>query len=624
MSKIAICIGVGRAGSRAVRLPFLGGALNGARAFHAWAQALGYSSHLITDDDKDVTIDRLRDEIEAALPKKKTIGRLILYFAGHGLIREINQGLWLLSDWDTELRAVAVDGLQRRLCMYDIKQIAMFSDACRSLPQNYNTADLTADKVLGKGPNQTPAIPAIDSFIAAQDTKESYMVPGPTEADDRCLFSGVLLEGLWGLKKEAFSKLQPTIITSQSLGDYLRSEVPRVAQRYKRTLDPNVNYSFPQLEDVYFGDVAPATPAPQFGPWPTLEQVTAMTSSGVEASVEVIRRHAPRGSEDAFSADIVELSIDRPRTPRNTTPRPPKKPKKAGEALLKRIRAQKRPQSFETRSGFAVEGVDVKSVWTTADSRAGRKQQDSNWWHIGPPNASELVRPLPALIEFADHRFAAVAALPRFITSVLCDQRGVSALIYRPVGFPPDSNAAAEQAMATLENGALRPDLASDLATALRYNKHYDPVLGVISAYLYDSIGDIANIRRMAYYYIEHSQPVPYDIALLARIPARQVGDLLEVSVPAVDKSSPRTKAEEALSWTYEATSAANGVVGGLWPWMRQGWAFLDDSPYAGSSLIAPELEEVSRHLLPARFTTFNRDGANELAGLFGLASRST
>jgi hypothetical protein len=94
---------------------------------------------------------------------------LIIYFAGHGLIREAEEGLWLMSDWYNELRAVAVELLKRRLYKYQIDQIAIFADACRSLPTSIDIADLVADGVLGRGPSLVDTMPPIDKFIAAQD-----------------------------------------------------------------------------------------------------------------------------------------------------------------------------------------------------------------------------------------------------------------------------------------------------------------------------------------------------------------------------------------------------------------------------------------------------------------------
>jgi hypothetical protein len=144
------------------------------------------------------------------------------------------------------LRAVAVEPLKRRLYMHRIDQIGIFADACRKLPANINTADLTADALLGEGPELPSDTVAIDNFIAAQDGTRAFMIPGRAPDEDRCLFSGVLLEALWGTKQDAFSKVQRDRVTSRSLGAYLKTEVPRIAKSYRITMVPNVSPTFPR------------------------------------------------------------------------------------------------------------------------------------------------------------------------------------------------------------------------------------------------------------------------------------------------------------------------------------------------------------------------------------------
>src|SRR5690349_2379528 len=99
---IAIIIGV----ARSVPRKYLPGAINGAHAFKEWASAQGYETLLVTDETTDVTISSLKAEIETLLKASQDpIHRIIVYFAGHGLIRELEEGLWLLSNWRTSLRA---------------------------------------------------------------------------------------------------------------------------------------------------------------------------------------------------------------------------------------------------------------------------------------------------------------------------------------------------------------------------------------------------------------------------------------------------------------------------------------------------------------------------------------
>ena len=132
------------------------------------------------------------------------------------------------------------------------------------VPADIVSADLTADGFLGKGPGQRSGTVAIDKFIAAQDGTKTFTIPGRDPHDDRCLFSGVLLEGLWGTKPGAFSKLLPGKVTSRSLGAYLETEVPPIAERYEVTLQPSVSPTFPEDDDVlrrWAGDDATRIPA---------------------------------------------------------------------------------------------------------------------------------------------------------------------------------------------------------------------------------------------------------------------------------------------------------------------------------------------------------------------------
>lgn len=574
--EVALAIGVGDASP----LPYLSGAVNGARAFHDWASKLGYDSRLLTDADQPVTIPRLRLELESMLkPADPPIHRMVLYFAGHGLIREAEEGLWLLSDWNNELRAVAVEGLKRRLYMHNIQQIAIFADSCRSLPANISAADLCPDPVLGRGPVREQKPPAIDKFIAAQDGSATFMVPGLTSEQDRCLFSGVLMEGLWGTKPEAFSKLLKDKVTSRSLGTYLDAEVPKRAECYKRKLIPSVSPTFPEGDDIYFGSGVPPKP-PAFPEWPA-----PGAGAGMGGSVK-----------PTFKIAAV-----------------PKAP-----PLIKKMRRQPRPPTFETGAGFAVEGGSVIGVWTPAGVLAESHGQP-NWWRLRHRSDARLLTSAPVLIEFEDGIFAAATAMPGFIATALREPRGLSALIYRPGYAPADTAAAAESAIAAMEKGSLRAKDATDLAVQLRHEKHADPVLGVISAYLYDSIGDIENIRRMAFYYTYYGQPIPYDIALLAQLRGEWSDGVLLAQVPAVSRRDPRTEAEQRHEWTYSATPPAHGEVGGLWPWMRQGWTFLDDPATDGSTLVTPGLIELNRHLLSGRFTTLDTEGGRALARIFDL-----
>jgi hypothetical protein len=589
---VALAIGI----ANAKGLDYLGGAVNGAHAFHNWAAQCGYDSRLLTDEEQPVTIPRLRVELESLLaPPGEKIHRLLLYFAGHGLIREAEEALWLLSDWHVELRAVAVEALKRRIYMHNVEQIAIFADSCRTLPPNIVVADLCADFVLGRGPVIGPKKhPAIDKFVAAQDGSATFMVPGDAPTEDRCLFSGLLLESLWGLKPEAFSPVQKDKITSRSLGTYLETEVPRLAERYQRQLFPVCSPTFPDGDDIYFG-AEPRPAPPVFPPWPPPERIALVAA-------------AAAGDQGAHFGMLKETVV------------PTLGQSSRMIDLLERARQQQRADAVSISSGVATEGRPVKALWT-AQEIALQAFGRANLWGFVNRSDNWLHEAVPVLVEFDNGLFAATTAIPGFVATIACEDRGASALLYRSE-HEPIKESPAEAAIAAMENGALRSSDVTDLAVKLRQMKHIDPVLGVISAYLYDAIGDVDNIRRMAYYYVQHGQAIPYDIVLLAQIRGQWRGRLLWVDVPAVERKVPRTKAEARNGWTYGATTPVSGPVAGVWPWMRQGWSFLEDPIDVESTVIAPGLTEAIPYLSAARFATVTAAGAALLARIFGLNRR--
>jgi hypothetical protein len=241
----------------------------------------------------------------------------------------------------------------------------------------------------------------------------------------------------------------------------------------------------------------------------------------------------------------------------------------------------------------------------------------SGWWQFGDGPGGWST---PLLVDLDDGHVAATVAGQWFTTMLATSERwGVTGMVLQALYADPAHGAV--EAIAAMEHRAsLAPSRAIALATEARQEKHVDPVLGVISAYLYDAIGDTDSVRRMAWFYVQHGQPIPYDIALLGLLHGWVDGPELRVGIQAVAARDPRTPEEEANPWTHCATDQAQGVVAGRWPWMRQGWAFLEDPTDEESTLIHPALLEVGRkHLAPARFATVTAAGADILAQAFAL-----
>ena len=134
------------------------------------------------------------------------------------------------------------------------------------------------------------------------------------------------------------------------------------------------------------------------------------------------------------------------------------------------------------------------------------------------------------------------------------------------------------EALKGLSRGILNPSDATRIAGEVRYAKHLDPMMGLVAAYLYNATGDIDNLHRMAYYYLERRQPIPFDIALLGRLPLHATPFGFETEVPAVREVTKR--AEGAPDFTWNATPSMSGPVAGMTPVLRAGWPYLRRSSH--------------------------------------------
>jgi hypothetical protein len=442
--------------------------------------------------------------------------------------------------------------------------------------------------------------PSIDKFIAAQDGNATFVIPGLTPTEDRGIFSGLLIEGLWGTRVEAFSINDPNKITSRSLGEFLKSEVPKLAQRYDRTLDPSVSPTFPQGDDVYFVKGGNQV-SPQFPRWPSPQEIL---TSGVQLF------DLDRGTvNQTYPTEGATVYRSRP----ETSARRDNSAEIASEYNLNRTILD----HYGRQPGIAVGGGFTKAFWAPrnalATAQVERRYTRTIWINPG------LIESTPLLIEFDDGLFAAATILPGFFATALRVGRGISALTYYALNERPATQMLSETAILEMEHGPLAANAVFDYAVELRQEKHVDPVLGIVSAYLYDSIGDIESIRSMASYFVLKGQPIPYDLALLAQLRGALRNGKLVAHVPKVKERKSRTESEERNPWSYSETPEVDGKVSGFWPWMRQGWAFLDDPSDDGSTMVLKSVSKLIPFVRAGRFTALSPQGGAQLIEVLEL-----
>lgn len=287
-------------------------------------------------------------------------------------------------------------------------------------------------------------------------------------------------------------------------------------------------------------------------------------------------------------------------------------------ASIASFSAEPRPDRLDTGAAVVLTGATAKKFVagghaTAASSQGGHvltvrrsSAGPSPWW----TESNRLKNPLPLLIKLSTGDWVGSVAIPHFILSLGIGEGGAQTALFQNVMEPVSEEA--QRVMAQLAASGLAGDQTTEVVAALRRGKHRDPMMGVLAAWLHHMQGDRDNILRTAYYFADRGQPIPFDIALLGRLPARRDADgLVQLTVPAVEKSaSPRT----APSYMHSATDKAEGVLAGGFPLLRQGWALLD--PDGRGDLYPAGLAELNGHLRPAPFTTLDNRGGRKLARL--------
>jgi hypothetical protein len=97
-------------------------------------------------------------------------------------------------------------------------------------------------------------------------------------------------------------------------------------------------------------------------------------------------------------------------------------------------------------------------------------------------------------------------------------------------------------ALDALVCGRLVSSDAASIADGLRDEKHANPMIGIVCAYLYDSVGDSDSLSRLCHFYVQHRQGIPFDLALLSggRIRKSEKGEGWEITYAAASEDKER------------------------------------------------------------------------------------
>lgn len=665
-----VCLTIGVANARP--LEWLPGAANAARDIGEWARCSGFDAVTILTDEPSVgqtrwgigdgqptsinhatglavTIDRIREELLMLLPSGELTHWLVLHFAGHGLRQDSLRTLWLPSDWDHAARAVSVEALKSSLEFYGIENLTIISDACRDFANRPATANLVPDAVLPRGPVQ-PVQPGLDRFNAVEDGKSAFMVPGKNAQDARCILSGTLTNALWGHEPKAFSRHEQGRVISDSLLRFVSAQTKAVGLRYglESKAETLRGFGDDNPDMVYFDEAGPPTPRAIPIAWPEPKLATApMPATPTDGAVDLaIKRietiRLPGGGsgpvdfsngaqalESVTGGMDLAFAIERQREEGLTSRRKQIRQWRTDVAavtvkrdLERRVRQSRRSEirtalraGQERVSGQAnliLRGGRPIRVWSPHGAeRVGRTKS----WVV----ALDLAPSAQIIVEYADGLHAPLVVYRDRVTIAAHDGHGrISGWLCVPLQIEDASSlSVTKDAIAKLQTTRLSPDEADRLAASIRHDKHANPMLGAIAAYLYDYVGDRDNIRRMAWYYACVGQPIPYDIALLGLLETRIHDGRFHAEIPAVEAAVPQ-RGRVLPEFATRPTDASTGSVAGLCPWLRQGWDYVAVPDAVEVPLTSP-LVNALPHLLNSSFTAVSADGAGPLIDYFRL-----
>ncbi len=546
------------------------GAIPSAERFADWARSQDYDVALVTDDPDPVTCDRLA----AVFHEKLGSGgqeRVIVSFAGHGLIRGGAEEYWLLSGWRTRAtEAVNYLKLRDRLSTYRPGQIAIVSDACRSLP----TA--RAKWVEGNGvidiKDYVEAPVQVALLNGTRAAQPSFSTPlGAEEA--YCFLTQVVTNALWGSPNDAvqLDDAGRAVVLNDNLLGVIERELPLLASRYQRQQIPDLQGGWRAPKNVW--SVLPAR-----------QQV---------AAVPLI------GPSDGPDDQTFTRSLDHQDAQAEAAA--------AAEQFVERLQTENLAPKFRSRTGLAFAGAEVDQIVVSSGFAVTPRIGGRRRFELRRDGES---RAASVLARLNNGSWVGAAVYERFVGSFSIGPDGADSYLLRSTRF--GRARAAERAVAM---AAVGQDLGDpfELAAQLRDGKHADPVLGALASYAYARAGAIEDIRRLCYFYCYHNQPVPFDAVLLARVPIHR-GDHGNwvAEIPATPERAPYNATERLRDFTFRATPPGSIEVAGHFPWLRQGWALLEDD-------FRPEFRRLAEFvpgLRPSLFSSFKREAGGALANL--------
>ena len=561
---------------------------------------------LISDKNNEaVTAKRIKESLTADVLLDRP--RIHIYFCGHGAFLNGTE-IWYLSNGMTSYEErVDVMWFRDVLATYGPEQITIFSDACQT-PVHHLTK---AAPILPEHPGKARP-PEYDTFRATIVGEAAYATK-----EDGPLFSKAMAEALSvtlpnpAIDEQILGAHGQKVVSSQSLKIYVRDHLPDYAADTGEDQYPELMPCFVYNTNDYLS----------FPNLPGSEVETPATGAGGEAGSR---------SAEAGAGDIAL---------KNTASALQTRSPEAMQAALNSSLSEWRGPFWDTATSWAKNWEDEASLIVRVDGIVTSEIADIRLHLADKDDYLVPVNVVDGFASFNKHDLW-IPEMPQrtgvlqindifvplglgvswsltLIANVLVmdakeqDSNGAHVIGWHEVGFGDQQIKAVSpmQVLKGMLNGYLGADAIAPIAAEMRLMKHSDPLFGIVAAYLYDRAGDIASIQRICYFYGYYEQAVPFDIALLSRLPLRhhERGGFW-IDVPAVEED-PIGKANGLPEYAWQATPPGGAMpVSGVVPLLRMGWSRLNTLVPRDSSF--NEFGALREVLTEAPFASVNDQGA--------------
>jgi len=551
----------------------LPGTITSARRLREWAEQpeddCNYKVLYLADDVYEkIDVQLVREKVSEFLDNK-FIDRLVVYFAGHGIVRSAGEQFWLLTNAAIDLgEGINVEGFKRGLLKYPIGmnnddcagQLCIIGDACRNTGRD--AINFEGNSILTSIARKSKSI-QLDRFLSTGLGDYSFQINPIASQAAYCLFSEVMLSALRGEVKEAieteYHKFQP-VVTNHKLAEYLENEVKTRAAAIEVEMQPDISTSIRPPYNFYKKLNEP------------LLDVIASSQDGQLAAAIRMAIHDSRS--ESSHAQLTAVQESRKQTLLGLKDLVTWEYVRSSEFIIGSWFDSN--NTHNTISDFRPSFIAVPR---SASVKAVRRELPL--YEIEAINCHGS----PILI-YQDEQWVLIPNYPNVVTVVSRNLPG-DILFFKPRNGRDELWDTYLSDFSNLVGSVpLRAADAQKFADKTRLRKEEYPHQAVTAGYLYEFSNDYDNIARTAHYMARNTGTVPFDLALLCADKIwwsqEENGRLVAFAdLPAVQPSQAIEQEDNRPYYTMrEFEELKNVRLWGIVPTFRQGWSFMQTELY--------------------------------------------